>query len=110
MTSDQDAIGGLQRWFLEQCNGDWEHSFGIRLETLDNPGWLVTVDLEETSYSEAAVPRARVERSETDWVQWEVTNSKFVGAGGPQNLQEIIEQFFSVLIDPSKGESGRRGG
>jgi hypothetical protein len=30
----------LQAWYAEQCDGDWEHQFGVSVETLDNPGWV----------------------------------------------------------------------
>lgn len=31
----------LSNWHKLNCNGDWEHTYGIKIETLDNPGWLV---------------------------------------------------------------------
>jgi len=31
----------LETWFASMCNGDWEHTYGITLETVDNPGWLL---------------------------------------------------------------------
>lgn len=34
-----DVLGRLERWYAAQCNGDWEHTYGITIETLDNPGW-----------------------------------------------------------------------
>ena len=42
----------LQRWYLYRCDGDWEHSFGITIETLDNPGWMVTIDLQDTEWQD----------------------------------------------------------
>ncbi|MFK0239099.1 Imm53 family immunity protein, partial [Streptomyces vinaceus] len=27
---------------------DWEHEWGVKIATLDNPGWTVEIDLEET--------------------------------------------------------------
>jgi hypothetical protein len=33
-----DALDFLHRWYAAQCDGDWEHEFGIRLTTPDNPG------------------------------------------------------------------------
>ena len=33
----QSMMGFLQSWYQSQCDGDWEHEFGIRIETLDNP-------------------------------------------------------------------------
>nr|TKK07812.1 hypothetical protein SrhCFBP13529_11555 [Stenotrophomonas rhizophila] len=43
------ALDRLQKWYADQCDGDWEHSFGIRIDTLDNPGWTVSVDLTDTA-------------------------------------------------------------
>ena len=33
----------MMRWFASHCDGDWEHDLGIRIETLDNPGWAMDV-------------------------------------------------------------------
>jgi hypothetical protein len=46
---ERGALERLQRWYLGECNGDWEHSYGVRIDTLDNPGWIVTIDLHETN-------------------------------------------------------------
>ncbi|WP_409304999.1 Imm53 family immunity protein [Peribacillus sp. SCS-155] len=42
-----EALQWLQKWYLEECNGDWELEFGIRITTLDNPGWCSSICLEE---------------------------------------------------------------
>jgi len=34
----------LQAWYVVQCDGDWEHTYGVKIETLDNPGWMLRVD------------------------------------------------------------------
>jgi hypothetical protein len=38
----------LEEWFVARCNGNWEHGSGISIETLDNPGWRVKIDLRDT--------------------------------------------------------------
>jgi hypothetical protein len=43
-----EPLARLQAWYAAQCDGDWEHQHGVRIETLDNPGWLVTVELAGT--------------------------------------------------------------
>ncbi len=43
-----NALEELQNWYLSECNEDWEHSYGVKIETLDNPGWSVTINLEDT--------------------------------------------------------------
>jgi hypothetical protein len=49
----------LCEWFANQCDGDWEHEFGISLETLDNPGWSLRIDLPRTALSERVFSRRR---------------------------------------------------
>jgi len=36
-------------WYRAHCDGDWEHTHGITLQTLDHPGWRLTVDLVHTN-------------------------------------------------------------
>ena len=42
----------LSKWYSSMCVDEWEHFYGIKIETLDNPGWIVTIDLLETCYQE----------------------------------------------------------
>lgn len=46
-----DVLERLERWYAAQCNGDWEHTYGITIETLDNPGWTFKVELRDTYLS-----------------------------------------------------------
>lgn len=83
--------------YKEQCNGDWEHSYGISITTLDNPGWYVESDLVETDWSHVTKPLVREERTNSDWVQSEVGNGKFVGSGAIANLSEILQIFLQIV-------------
>ncbi len=92
----------LQDWYAAQCNGDWEHSFGVTIETLDNPGWLVKIELAETDWADLKVERKVSRRDESDWIEFEVTNSEFIAAGGSQNLEELLAIFFDLIeFEPS---------
>jgi hypothetical protein len=44
-----DELVALQRWYADQCNGDWEHKDGVEINTPDNPGWRVVIDLRDTA-------------------------------------------------------------
>lgn len=89
-----DPLTLLERWYARQCDGDWEHCFGVHIETLDNPGWSVRIELAETPLEGRALPRVKRERSEDDWVHCWVEDGVFNGAGGKLNLQEILQFFF----------------
>ena len=33
----------IDRFYRNHCNDEWEHLYGITIETCDNPGWLVSI-------------------------------------------------------------------
>ncbi|WP_209980006.1 Imm53 family immunity protein [Paenibacillus eucommiae] len=37
-----------EKWYAENCDGDWEHCYGIRVSTIDNLGWAIDIQLEGT--------------------------------------------------------------
>ena len=50
-------ISRLEDWFADLCNGDWEHFGGVEIESLDNPGWSITVTYWPFEPDEKAVSR-----------------------------------------------------
>lgn len=96
-----NAIAELQEWYLSQCNGVWEHAHGVEISTLDNPGWCFIIDLSDTSLSGEEFGEYsygvtnEVESIGDNWLICKVEDSKFVGYGGPQKLEEIINVFLS---------------
>ena len=92
----------LQAWYATQCNGDWEHGYGVRIETLDNPGWGLRVDLGGTAWAERPLDRVETHRSEHDWVVVWKDETEFHAATGPLNLGEAVHIFRLWLErDPS---------
>lgn len=83
----------LMEWYAEECNGDWEHSYGVRMETLDNPGWKLKVDLVDTDWEGREQPRVLTDRSDTDWMDCRADGHVFEAHGGPGNLGEMVEAF-----------------
>jgi hypothetical protein len=91
----EDLLDSLQRWYADQCNGEWEHIWGIEISTLDNPGWRVSIPLHETALENALFSGFRLDRTEYDWIDCKVEGNIFKGYGGPQNLQEILRIFHN---------------
>ncbi|MET9057189.1 immunity 53 family protein [Streptomyces antibioticus] len=86
-------LGWLQHWYEAQCDGDWEHEWGVRIATLDNPGWTVHIDLEETSLTGRPYTPVNVRRSDSDWVMAKVSDDAFEASCGPLNLDETLRLF-----------------
>ncbi len=84
----------LAAWYHRQCDGTWEHTYGITIETLDNPGWRVKIDLVDTELTNH--PFQTVERLEPEltWLRCWVADQSFHAAGGPEQLEEILHIFL----------------
>jgi hypothetical protein len=88
------TLSKLEQWYLNQCNGDWEHAYGVRIDTLDNPGWTVCISLQDTKKQASSQARIAINRSDNDWIQYWVEKQEFQIACGPMNLSESIEIFI----------------
>ena len=96
----------LQAWYLAQCDGDWEHQYGVKIDTLDNPGWRVSIDLVETRL-EATTFEDVVDKYEHDmeWMRCWRDHSKFEIACGPSRLADGLRVFLdwaASLPSPSQ--------
>lgn len=92
-----DTFTRIQKWYAHQCDGDWEHQHGVRIETLDNPGWRVTIDLagtEADGRSMEPIVRGLEEDAFTDWHSLSVKDNKFEGAGDPSKLGFMLHTFL----------------
>jgi hypothetical protein len=87
------SVSILERWYASQCNGNWEHSYGVHIDTLDNPGWSIKIDLRDTRKQDYVLERKRIERTENDWIQYWIDKQQFRIACGPLNFSEATEIF-----------------
>lgn len=94
-----DLITRLQDWYISNCDGDWEHDYGIQLQTLDNPGWLVRIDLTGTEKEDLIINKEyQNEAIEDDWY-YIVTKGKTLElACGPSNLAFVLKFFLDDIV------------
>lgn len=85
----------LQKWYFSQCDGDWEHYQGVSIENIDNPGWMVNIDLSDTELDAKEFELLRSIRTEENWILCRVEDNTFKGDGGPFNLVEILNVFLT---------------
>ena len=70
----------------------------MKIDTLDNPGWLVKIDLTGTELEHTEfVPRVE-ERSESDWINCKIKDSVFQGAGDTSKLETILGVFLDWAV------------
>lgn len=86
-----NAITALQAWYARQCDGEWEHGYGIRLQTLDNPGWTITVSLHGTPMEhEDMTARLLNYQHDTDWIIIQKEGASLKGACGALQLEAML--------------------
>ncbi|NOU93165.1 rhodanese-related sulfurtransferase [Paenibacillus sp. LMG 31456] len=97
-----NVLKWLEHWYSEYCDGDWEHSYGIKITTLDNPGWAIDIRLEGTLLENKDFQILNIERTDVDWIYCNVSENLFKGRGGSRNLEEILLVFqeWSNLCEP----------
>ena len=95
-----DLLTGLMTWFQEQCDGEWENDHGVSVQSCDNPGWWVKIDLARTRLE--GRPFTAIKRGELSsldpqppWLHCYVEGDVFNGVGDPTTLKEILEVFLS---------------
>jgi hypothetical protein len=89
-----DDLKWLMEWFASQCDGDWEHGYGITLQTLDNPGWSLSVNLENTVLeTRPFAPQEHNLMSDVSWWLCRVKDNRFLAYCGPRDLPAILAVF-----------------
>ncbi len=110
-----DTLTRLQNWFDSQCDGEWEHHHGVSIETLDNPGWRVKIDVNGTRLAGRAfslvsknVSQGFIDQSmgkikppfvvasplSNVWMVCFVKENKFEGAGDASQLDTLLSLFL----------------
>jgi hypothetical protein len=93
-----DVFGQLENWYREQCDGEWEHASGIRIETLDNPGWSLVVDLTGTKADGVSLEHQVDDTGNPDWIYWWSDGVQFEANTGPAGLARAVGAFL-LFID-----------
>ena len=77
-TMNDDNLSWLSQWYLAQCNSDWEHSYGVKIDTLDNPGWSLKIDLIDTPLQGQAFERVEHGEHSGDLEEWQNSGSWWI--------------------------------
>ena len=99
-TGGPAALGELQRWYSGHCDGEWEHHYGVRIETLDNPGWSLKVDLTDTPLSAKAFEPVDRTGDGREWLVAQIEEGRFAAYGGPNMLGTMVQLFLSWARSP----------
>jgi len=80
----------ISEWYASKCDGDWEHMYGVRIETTDNPGWLAQIDADPKDGSAI--------KGKTGRVEWEYSEGILIGyIEAADGLPELLAVLGDIL-------------
>lgn len=90
-----DILARIQHWYAPQCKGNLERQWGVQIDTLDNPGWSVSIALNETACAGRSFEEINIRRSDKDWIRCWKDGLVFEGCGDEYKLSAILECFLN---------------
>ena len=108
-----ELFSWLEDFLLKNSDGEWEHGEGIQIQSLDNPGWSVVIDLTGTDLKDSHFSEVNRTLSEHNWLICRKDDAVFQGFGGPANLTQILSVFqawsMQMTSSPIPAMNGRYG-
>jgi hypothetical protein len=87
-----EYLDQLQSWYHSQCDGDWEHDERIRIKTLENSDWHLTINIEGTECESISFQTIKF-KTDDMWYHCFVERSKFEAICGSYNLGDVLRIF-----------------
>jgi hypothetical protein len=92
-----EILDWISNWFSSECNGDWEHENQIKIETVSNPGWHVTIDLTDTFLEDVHIDNGTIEKSGDDWYFFVIKDKQFRASGDLTKLPFLLNKFREIV-------------
>lgn len=93
----------LLEWYQGNCDGEWEHQFGFKIETLDNPGVAIHINVSGTKKEGHLFDTIECENPDNpdlDWYCCKLTDeSVWLGACSINNVNNVLEIFLKWCED-----------
>ena len=68
----------LQNWFFQNCDGQWETRERFFLRTIDNPGWGISLYLQDSVYENKLFNKIIIDRTTQDWCHCLIRNKELM--------------------------------
>lgn len=98
-----NAIKELEKWFHQNCDGDWEHATRVKITNLDNPGWTLAISLEETILENKNFDEYEYREENTGkWLYCNVNANTYYANCDSLSLENAILKFLEWKTELEK--------
>jgi Immunity protein 53 len=88
-----NTIERLQNWYASKCDGEWEHGEGVKINSLDNPGWSIEIDAPSTG----RMSFLQGEDGKYPWIEIEAKGDEIHACCGPNDLEKTLAIIMNCL-------------
>jgi len=92
-----EMLKWISDWFSSHCDRDWEHENQIKIETVSNPGWYITIDLRDTPLEDLVLKMDTVNKGADDWYFYNFEDSKFKASGDLNKIHFLLNEFKKIV-------------
>ncbi len=93
-----DVLKFIQAWYSENADLAFEKKQRIKVETLENPGWYIEIDLRNTYLDGVSFDMIEFDDDKNDWLQCFIRDNTFVGAGDANKLNHLLKAFHLFAL------------
>lgn len=101
---DASAVDWLSRWCGERRNCG--RPVSITIDTLDNPGWSLKVELGADESSDVPHSTTASTSNPHDWTAIRLESGRFEGFGGPLSLGALLAALGRLSVATAVGPPG----
>lgn len=83
----------LQLWYHSQCDGDWEHQYGVTMTLKKSEEWEFDIDLTYTEMQGIHLSDAEQSDPEGGWLRWRSDGWHFRAECSRKNVIAVIAEF-----------------
>lgn len=93
----------LQEWYFIQCDGDWEHSFGMSINSAPNQ-WTFELETCETPLEGQLFKAVSADNSKSDWLKcsYDVSDRKIKGSCATTSLEKLLTSILTTIESSQK--------
>lgn len=87
----------LEDWYAFNCDGDWEHSYGVTFIMKEHTGWSVAINVSNMIFSETNDSSKIICTPNNDNEQYQLNDGYFYGDTDSNNLSSLLDVFINTI-------------
>ena len=94
----------LMDWYESNFSACWHYSYDTGINSVDSSqglrvGWYFRLPIDGTPYENIPFEKSKIDRSDSDWIYYDVNKGVLTCYCGPKNLKEALDTVKKWMSD-----------